>query len=143
MINVKDHIPQREPFLFIDEVVDRTEGTITTKHTLTGDEDFFQGHFPGRPLFPGVLMCEAVFQTGALYMSVNGTEINLDKTAVVTRIQNAKFKNMARPGDELFITVNFVETLANASFMKGKIKVNKKVIMSIEFAVALVDSSEV
>lgn len=143
MVNIKDYIPQREPFLFVDEVVERAEGMITTKHTLKGDEDFFRGHFPGRPLFPGVLMCEAVFQTGALYMSVNGTEINQDKTAVVTRIQNAKFKNMARPGDELFITVEFVETLANASFMKGKIKVNNKVIMSIEFAVALVDSSEV
>lgn len=143
MINIKDHIPQREPFLFIDEVVDQTTDSITTKHTLTGDEDFFKGHFPGSPLFPGVLMCEAVFQTGALYMSVNGTEINLDKTAVVTRIQNAKFKNMARPGDELFITVNFLETLANASFMKGKIKVNNSVIMSIEFAVALLDSTKV
>lgn len=143
MINIKDHIPQREPFLFIDEVIDQTETSLTTKHTLKGDEDFFRGHFPGRPLFPGVLMCEAVFQTGAAYMSLKGTEILSDKTAVVTRIQNAKFKNMARPGDELFITVDFIETLANASFMKGKIKVNNKVIMSIEFAVALVDSSEV
>lgn len=88
-------------------------------------------------------MCEAVFQTGALYMSLKGTEILQNKTAVVTRIQNAKFKNMARPGDELHITVDFVETLANASFMKGKIKVNNKVIMNIEFAVALVDSAEV
>lgn len=143
MINVKDHIPQREPFLFIDEVIDQTENSLTTKHILKGDEDFFRGHFPGRPLFPGVLMCEAVFQTGALYMSLKGTEILQNKTAVVTRIQNAKFKNMARPGDELHITVDFVETLANASFMKGKIKVNNKVIMNIEFAVALVDSAEV
>lgn len=143
MIQIKDHIPQREPFLFVDEVVENSSGTLTTKHLLKGDEDYFRGHFPGRPLFPGVLMCEAVFQTGALYMSLNGTEIQEDKTAVVTRIQNAKFKNMARPGDELFISVDFVETLANASFMKGKIKVNNKVIMSIEFAVALVDSKEV
>lgn len=143
MINILEHIPQREPFLFVDEVIEQTPTSLITKHTLTGNEDFFRGHFPERPLFPGVLMCEAVFQTGALYMSLNGTQINETKTAVVTRIQNAKFKNMARPGDELFITVDFVEALANASFMKGKIKVNNKVIMNIEFAVALVDSSEV
>lgn len=143
MIDVKSHIPQREPFLFVDEIVEQTQTSLTTKHILKGNEDYFRGHFPGRPLFPGVLMCEAVFQTGALYMSLKGTEIQNDKTAVVTRIQNAKFKNMARPGDKLLITVDFIETLANASFMKGKIKVNNKVIMNIEFAVALVDSSEV
>lgn len=87
-------------------------------------------------------MCEAVFQTGALLMSLKGTGADPNKTAVVTRIQNAKFKNMARPGDELFITVDFVEMLANAAYMKGKIKANGKLIMSIEFACALVENGE-
>lgn len=143
MLNtILENIPQREPFLFIESIIDRTENSITTAKKLTGEEDFFKGHFPGRPVFPGVLMCEAVFQTGALLMALKGQGAGNTKTAVVSRIQNAKFKNMAKPGDELKITVDFVETLANASFMKGKITANDKTIMSIEFAATLVENGD-
>lgn len=137
------NIPQREPFLFIEKILDRTENSITTSKLLTGKEDFFKGHFPGAPVFPGVLMCEAVFQTGALLMALKGQSANESKKALVTRIQGAKFKNMAKPGDELLITVDFVEMLANAAFMKGKITANGKNIMSIEFAATIVDNQDV
>lgn len=137
------NIPQRDPFLFIEQIVERSENSITTSKKLTGDEDFFRGHFPGSPVFPGVLMCEAVFQTGALLMSLKGESAGNNKTALVTRIQGAKFKNMAKPGDLLHITVDFVEMLSNAAFMKGKITANNKTIMSIEFAATLVESQEV
>jgi 3-hydroxyacyl-[acyl-carrier-protein] dehydratase len=137
------NIPQREPFLFIEKIVDRTADSITTSKMLTGQEDFFRGHFPGAPVFPGVLMCEAVFQTGALLMSLRGESAGNSKTALVTRIQGAKFKNMAKPGDELLITVDFVEMLANAAFMKGKITANNKTIMTIEFAATLVEKQDV
>lgn len=140
---ILSNIPQREPFLFIENIVEQSENTITTSKKLTGEEDFFRGHFPGRPVFPGVLMCEAVFQTGALLMAMKGEAAGNTKTAVVSRIQNAKFKNMAKAGDQLLITVDFVETLANASFMKGKIKANDKTIMTIEFAATLVDNGDV
>jgi 3-hydroxyacyl-[acyl-carrier-protein] dehydratase len=140
---ILDNIPQRDPLLFIEEVLDRTEDSITTGRKLTGEEDFFRGHFPGAPVFPGVLMYEAVFQTGALLMALRGEKAGPGKKALVTRIQNAKFKNMARPGDELRIKVDFVEMLANAAFMKGKITVGTKTIMTIEFAATLVDNSEV
>lgn len=144
MLNtILENIPQREPFLFIENILDRSENSITTTKKLTGEEDFFKGHFPGRPVFPGVLMCEAVFQTGALLMSLKGQGTGNTKTAVVSRIQNAKFKNMAKPGDELHITVDFVESLANAAFMKGKITANGKTVMSIEFAATLVENTEV
>lgn len=140
---ILDNIPQREPFLFIEKVVDRTENQITTSKLLTGEEDFFRGHFPGRPVFPGVLMCEAVFQTGALLMALRGEAAGNSKTALVTRIQSTKFKNMAKPGDNLHITVDFVEMLANAAFMKGKITADNKTIMTIEFAATLIENGEV
>lgn len=137
------NIPQRDPFLFIEDIKDRTENSITTSKKLTGEEDFFRGHFPGRPVFPGVLMCEAVFQTGALLMALKGEAADNSKTALVTRIQNCKFKNMAKPGDELLITVDFVEMLANAAFMKGKMTANGKTIMTIEFAATIVENGDV
>lgn len=140
---ILENIPQREPFLFIENIVDRSQDSITTSKLLTGKEDFFRGHFPGRPVFPGVLMCEAVFQTGALLMALKGEGADNSKTALVTRVQSAKFKNMAKPGDLLHITVDFVEMLANAAFMKGKIKVADKTIMTIEFAATIVENGEV
>ncbi len=140
---ILENIPQRDPFLFIENIVERTNDSITTSKLLTGEEDFFKGHFPGKPVFPGVLMCEAVFQTGALLMSLRGESAGSSKTALVTRIQGAKFKNMAKPGDELLITVDFVEMLANAAFMKGKITANNKTVMTIEFAATLVENQDV
>lgn len=140
---ILNNIPQREPFLFIENIVERTENSITTSKKLTGEEDFFRGHFPTRPVFPGVLMCEAVFQTGALLMALRGEAAGNSKTALVTRVQNAKFKKMAKPGDLLMITVDFVEMLANAAFMKGKITTNGKTVMTIEFAATLVENGEV
>lgn len=140
---ILENIPQREPFLFIENIVDRSENSITTSKKLTGEEDFFRGHFPGRPVFPGVLMCEAVFQTGALLMALKGQGAGNTKTAVVSRIQNTKFKNIAKPGDHLHITVDFVEMLANAAFMKGKITSDGKTIMTIEFAATLVENGDV
>lgn len=129
---IKKLIPQREPFLFVDKIVEQSNGKIITSLKLTGEEDFFKGHFPGNPIMPGVLLQEAIFQTGALLMAT-GSNPGL---GVVTRVQNAKFKNMVRPLDELIMEVELVETISNASYMKGKTSVNGKVVLSIEFAVA-------
>jgi len=140
MDKLLQYIPQRPPFLMLDGIVDETQDSVTTFKQLTGDEDWFKGHFPGNPVMPGVLMSEACFQTGAYLMARRGEAAGAGKTAVVTRIQGAKFKNMARPGDKLIITVDFVEMMANAAFMKGKVTVENKTIMTIEFAAALVDA---
>jgi 3-hydroxyacyl-[acyl-carrier-protein] dehydratase len=136
---ILDRIPQKEPFLFIEKIIDRTETSILTSLNLTGEEDFFKGHFPGNPVMPGVLMCEAAFQTGALLMSYQNENGLSGKTAVVSRINNTKFKAMVRPGDTLEIKIDLIETLSNAAFMKGIIKVENKKALIIEFAVTLVE----
>jgi 3-hydroxyacyl-[acyl-carrier-protein] dehydratase len=134
---ILQHIPQRAPFLFLDKIIDFGEDFVVCSKTLTGQEDFFKGHFPGNPVMPGVLLCEACFQAGALLMSLRGEE-SQGKTALVTRIQSTKFKSMVKPLDELTIQVHFNEMLANTAFMRGKIIVNTKVVMTVEFAATLV-----
>ena len=133
---ITELIPQRKPFLFVDEVTAFSEKMIKTTLKLTGEEDFFKGHFPGNPIMPGVLLQEALFQTGAAFMALS----NKDQAGlgVVTRVQNAKFKNMVRPGDVLEMEVELTEAIANASYMKGTTKVSGKVVLVIEFAVASV-----
>lgn len=129
---ITELIPQRAPFLFVDKILERSEKTITTSLKLTGNEDFFKGHFPGNPIMPGVLLQEALFQSGAALMAtMEGAGLG-----VVTRVQNAKFKSMVKPGDELVMTVELTESLANAHYMKGTTKVDGKTVLVIEFAVA-------
>lgn len=136
---ILERIPQKEPFLFIEKILDRTDSSILTSLELTGEEDFFKGHFPGNPIMPGVLMCEACFQTGALLMSYQFDEGLSNKTAVVSRINNTKFRSMVKPGDTLEISVNLTERLDNAAYMKGQIKSNGKKVLAIDFAVTLVE----
>lgn len=133
--DILELIPQRPPFLFVDKIIERAENKIVTSLKLTGEEDFFKGHFPGNPIMPGVLLQEALFQTGAALMALRSDAGGL---GVVTRVQNAKFKNMVRPGDELMMEVELTESISNAHYMKGTTKVAGKTVLVIEFAVASV-----
>ncbi len=129
-------IPQRAPFLFVDKIVERGENQIMTELTLSGEEDFFKGHFPGNPIMPGVLLQEALFQSGALLMSNKGNGKGL---GVVSKVSNAKFKSFVKPGDTLCMQVELVDQIGNAFYMKGKSRVNGKIVVSIEFSCALVE----
>ena len=132
-MEITDLIPQRSPFLFVDKIVERIDKTIRTQYLVKGEEDFFKGHFPGNPIMPGVILQEAIFQSGAALMSQLQSGSGL---GVVTRVQNAKFKNMVQPGDLLEMEVELVESLSNAHYMKGVTKVSGKTVLIIEFAVA-------
>jgi len=134
-----ERIPQKPPFLFLDELVERTETAIHTRTLVKESADYFKGHFPGNPIMPGVLICEACFQSGALLMTYQGEGIN-NKTAVVSRIQSAKFKTMVKPGDELEIKTELKELLPPAAYMKSTATVAGKKALIIEFAVTLVEA---
>lgn len=133
MEDVLAAIPHRPPFLFVDKIISRDGNSITTQRTLREDEYFFQGHFPGNPVMPGVLLCEACFQTGAILMGA-GHQPGL---GVVTRIKDTKFRNFARPGDTLTMKVILDDKVENAYYMSGTIFVGEKLILKIIFQAAL------
>lgn len=141
MKSVEDLIPQRAPFKFLDEILDFKDSKIITKVTMHESFSFYEGHFPGNAVTPGVILCEAAFQAGAALMSLRGGDTGKTNTAVVTRIQSAKFKSISRPGDEVIIEVELKEQLANAAYMKGKLKADGKTLLIIEFAAATVDAN--
>ena len=127
-------IPHRDPFLLVDEIVERTESKIVCIKTFSGKEDFFAGHYPGYPLVPGVLLCEAAMQAGAILLSGFLVEEAPGKVPVATRMNDVRFKRMVRPGETIRMEVELVERLSGAFFMKAKSTVDGKTAVRFEFA---------
>jgi len=139
MENFLDYMPQREPFLFVDKVVAVTDSIIQTEKQIKVDEPFFVGHFPGRPIMPGVLICEAVFQSSSILMSKRaGTPSNDAKIPLITRISNVKLKRVVLPGDIMEVEVKLKEILGQAAYMSGKVKVAGKIALTVDFTAMLV-----
>ena len=139
MENFLDYMPQREPFLFVDRVIAVTDRIIQTEKQIKVDEPFFAGHFPGRPIMPGVLVCEAVFQSSSILMSKRaGTPSNDAKIPLITRISNVKLKRVVLPGDIMEVEVKLKEILGQAAYMSGKVKVGNEIALTVEFTAMLV-----
>ena len=135
-------IPHRPPFLFIDEVVDIGTDGATCKRTIRMEEPQFEGHYPNNPIMPGVLLCEACFQTGAIFLAKQiekeGRSLN-DVTPVLSRISDARFKQMIKPGDEILIEVTMKETISKFHFLSGKVFKGGKLALTIQFALAMLE----
>jgi 3-hydroxyacyl-[acyl-carrier-protein] dehydratase len=138
VIDIEKAIPHRPPFLFVDKVISVGDGKIVAEKTLSPDLDFFKGHYPDYPIMPGVLTCEAVIQAGAILLAhelgdtreVGGKK---EGAPVLTRIRDARFKNMVRPGDVLTLEANIDEVVGAAYYMEGKAKAGDKMVMTIKF----------
>src|SRR5262245_8578357 len=118
---IKSAIPHREPFLLIDEVVEQTADRIVCRKTFTGQEFWYQGHYPNFPLTPGVLLCEAAMQAGAVLLSKRMLAYAPDRIPVVSRMNHVKFKSMVRPGDTVTLEVEVKEEIAGAFFLNAKV----------------------
>ena len=139
MIDVSRAIPHRPPFLFVDRALQLDDKRIVAEKYLSPDLDFFKGHYPGFPLMPGVLTCEAIFQAGAILIgSGTLTGEKLDGVPALTRIRDAKFKKMARPGDTLRLTVEVEDRVGPAFFMKGSATIGGDTAVTVSFTCALV-----
>jgi 3-hydroxyacyl-[acyl-carrier-protein] dehydratase len=100
---IEEILPHREPFLFLDEIVELEPGVrVIARKRVLEDEWFLRGHFPGRPIMPGVIIVEAMAQTGAV--AVLADEANKGKLALFAGIDDVRFKRIVLPGDELELT---------------------------------------
>lgn len=140
MNDIERAIPHREPFLLLDRVVSISDETIRAEASPRSDDELFSrvfaGHYPGNPITPGVLLCEMVFQAGAVLLAHRMKEGSAG-TPVVVKIANARFKQMVSPDDRLEVEATFVEQIANAFILKGSIRCAGKVALRLEFTCAL------
>lgn len=129
---ILDAIPHREGMLLVDEIVEKEESRIVCKKTFREDEHFFQGHYPGFPITPGVILCECAVQAGAVLLSEKTGD--QDGVPVLTRLNDVRFKNMVRPGDSILSEVTIDEIVSNAFYCSAKVSCNGKLAVRFSFA---------
>ena len=134
-----DVLPHRPPFLFVDEITAVEPGVSAagTWH-LTGDEWFFKGHFPGRPTLPGVLMCEAIAQVGAIAVLVGGNHPG--KIPLFGGLDGARFRRQVQPGDTLELVVQLGRMSARAGKGTGRALLNGETACECDLMFVLVDA---
>ena len=137
---VTDHIPHRPPFLFVDEIVAETADSLTARRTWRAEEDFYKGHYPTAPITPGVLLCESVFQTGALFMAKQALAAGAkpgEGVPLLAKISDVRFRSPIYPGDTILIEVKKKEVMGAFTMMTGSIKkADGTRVLTVEFAVA-------
>ena len=129
-------LPHRYPMLMVDRVLDLKPGaSVVAQKNVSINEQIFQGHFPGNPIFPGVLQIEAMAQAGAIAL-LSMPDFK-GKTAYLGGIKKAKFRHMVRPGDVLRIEVTLEKLIDNAGLGKGKIYVGENMASSADLVFAI------
>lgn len=135
-------IPHRYPFLLVDRIVEINEETLRVVgiKNVTVNEPFFQGHFPGHPIMPGVLILEAMAQVGGV--GALNIEANRGKLAYFMSINNAKFRKPVVPGDQLVFEVDIVKQKMSIMQCHGVAKVDGVVVAEADMMFAFVDPTK-
>ena len=134
---IKEIIPQREPFLMIDEVEEYTPGESAIAYKNVNEEEwYFKGHFPGNPIMPGVLITESLAQTGGI--AILSKEENKGKNALFGGIDKMKFKKMVVPGDRLKLEVKIIKQKGPVGVGEAIATVGEKIVAKGELTFAIV-----
>lgn len=138
--SVTELIPHRPPFLFVDDIVSADENGLTARRTWRPDEFFYQGHYPGAPITPGVLLCEAVFQAAAVHVARTWAAAHPGEkpsgVPLLAKISDVRFRSPVYPGDTITIEVRRKDSLAGFIMMSGSVRNGDKRVLSVDFSVA-------
>jgi len=133
---IKAAIPHREPFLLVDEIIEQSDSRIVCRKRFTGKEFWYAGHYPDFPLTPGVLLCEAAMQAGAVLLSKYAIA-EPGAVPVMTRLNKAKFKAIVRPGDTVTLEVVLKDQLSGAYFLDARVMNGDKTAVTFDFVCKL------
>jgi beta-hydroxyacyl-ACP dehydratase FabZ len=143
MLDIKEilkNIPHRYPFLLVDRVLElHGEEKIVAIKNVSFNEPFFQGHFPARPVMPGVLICEAMAQVGAIFVHNTRGGMDNGKVFVLTGLERVKFKRPVEPGDQLRLELCCLKRRGSFWKMQGIATVDGKVVAQAEISAMEVD----
>ncbi len=128
-------LPHRDPFLFVDAVLERDERRVVTQWRAKEDSPFFRGHYPGNPILPGVLLCEMAAQSSAILFANDPRDEGA--TPVLTKIADARFKRMVRPGETLRCEVKLDERIGPARYVDVKITCEGESVLRAKLVVAV------
>jgi beta-hydroxyacyl-ACP dehydratase FabZ len=136
---IMDSIPHRYPFLLVDRVLELEEGRrVVALKNVTINEPFFNGHFPGAPVMPGVLIVEAMAQAGAVLL-LHAMPDRASKLVYFTGIDRARFRRTVVPGDQLRLTLDVLKLRSRTCKMYGVVEVDGQRVAEAEILSALVD----
>ncbi|HVF50643.1 MAG TPA: 3-hydroxyacyl-ACP dehydratase FabZ, partial [Pyrinomonadaceae bacterium] len=140
---IQQILPHRYPFLLVDRIIELTPNVrIVGLKQVTVNESFFQGHFPGAPVMPGVLIVEALAQVGAVY-ALRQLEKPEEKLVLFSGIDNARFRHPVRPGDTLILEVTPVRVGSRVQRMRGEARVDGKLAAEADIMSVVADRSAV
>ncbi|MEK7263054.1 MAG: 3-hydroxyacyl-ACP dehydratase FabZ, partial [Bacteroidota bacterium] len=132
-------LPHRYPLLLVDKIIEfRIDEKIVGVKNVTRNENFFQGHFPDQPVMPGVLILEAMAQTGGILM-LNGTEDPEGKLMYFAAMNNVKFRKPVVPGDQLILEMSLISRRNKLCVMSGKAFVDGNIVSEAEFTAVVVE----